>query len=59
MARMWWKKKKTIAMYLNKRQAFTQFDPLQTPESELLVENGFYLVRESSSLNDPHYIITE
>ena len=58
MARMWWKKKKTIAMYLNKRQAFVE-DPDTTSGIEILIENGNFLVRESSTTNNIQYIITE
>ena len=58
MARMWWKKKKTIAMYLNKRQAFVE-DPDTTSGIEILIENGNFLVRESSAANNIQYIITE
>ena len=53
-----WKQKKTIAMYLNKRQALEE-NPVNTSEVEILVESGNFLVRESSSINNPHYIITE
>ena len=58
MARMWWKKKKTIAMYLNKRQAFAE-DPDTTSGIEILIESGNFLVRESSTANNIQYIITE
>ena len=54
-----WKKQKAIGMYLNRRQHNNDFDPLNTTQTELLLENGNYLVRESSSSSDPHYIITE
>ena len=56
---MYWKKQKAIAAYLNRRQHNNDYDPLNTTQTELLLENGNYLVRESSSSSDPHYIITE
>jgi len=58
MAKMFWKKKKTIAMYLNKRQALEE-NPISTSGIEILMESGNFLVRETSTVNDPKYIITE
>ena len=58
-----WKQKKTIAMYLNKRQWEREFDPTQTTALEIQAENGFYLATETifdlnnNSLN--YYIIAE
>ena len=55
-----WRKKKTIAMYLNKRQAIeTQGNVNTSPEVEVLLENGNLLVVESSTAQLPNYIITE
>ena len=60
MAKFNWKKKKTIAMYLNKRQALeTQGNVNTSPEVEVLLENGNLLVVESSTAQLPNYIITE
>ena len=60
MAKFNWKKKKTIAMYLNKRQAIeTQGNVNTSPEVEVLLENGNLLVVESSTAQLPNYIITE
>tara|TARA_R110002012_G_scaffold209098_1_gene379435 strand:- start:687 stop:869 length:183 start_codon:yes stop_codon:yes gene_type:complete len=60
MAKFYWKKKKTIAMYLNKRQAVTtQGNPNTSIETEVLLENGNLLVVESSTAQLPNYIITE
>jgi hypothetical protein len=58
-----WKQKKTIAMYLNKRQWEREFDPTETSALEIQAENGFYLATETlfdannNSLN--YYIIAE
>jgi len=53
-----WKQKKTIAMYLNKRQS--NDDPINSfPEIEIELEQGGYLVTEASTINLPYYIITE
>ena len=53
-----WKQKKTIAMYLNKRQG--NDDPLNSfPEIEIELEQGGYLVTEASTVASPYYIITE
>jgi hypothetical protein len=54
-----WKQKKTIAMYLNKRQALESFQPTNTSEIEILMESGNFLVRETSTANNIKYIITE
>ena len=58
-----WKQKKTIGMYLNRRQWEREFDPAQTSALEIQTENGFYLATETlfdannNSLN--YYIIAE
>ena len=53
-----WKQKKTIAMYLNKRQS--NDNPINSfPEIEIELEQGGYLVTEASTINLPYYIITE
>ena len=54
-----WKQKKTIAMYLNKRQAIEDGEPINTSEFEILVESGNFLVRETSTNSNIKYIITE
>jgi len=63
MAKMYWKRQKTFAMLANKRQLQGEFDPTQTPATEIQTENGFYLATETlidfnnNSLN--YYIIAE
>ena len=63
MAKMWWKRQKTFARVANKRQWEREFDPTQTPATEIQAENGFYLATETlfdlnnDSLN--YYIIAE
>ena len=58
-----WKQKKTIGMYLNRRQWEREFDPTQTSTTEITTENGMYLATEAladpndNSLN--YYIIAE
>jgi hypothetical protein len=54
-----WKQKKTIAMYLNKRQWNEEFNPDFSIAAEIELEQGGYLVRESSISATPTYIITE
>ena len=55
-----WKQKKTIGMYLNRRQWEREFDPNETIGQEIQLEhNNNYLVIESSQLATPNYIITE
>ena len=56
-----WKQKKTIAMYLNKRQAIeTQGNVITSPEVEIEMEHtSSFLITETSSNALPNYIITE
>ena len=59
MKKFHWKKKKTIAMYINKRQFAEASLPNASSSFELLLENGDFLVRETSTANNIKYIITE
>ena len=59
MARLQWRKQKTLAMLANRRQFQREFDPDESSESEIELEQGGYLVVESSQANTPNYIITE
>ena len=59
MAKMWWKRQKTFAMLSNKRQWEREFDPNESSALEIELEQGGYLVRESSITATPTYIITE
>ena len=54
-----WKKKKTIGMYLNRRQWEREFDVNESSALEIELEQGGYLVIESSQAATPNYIITE
>jgi len=54
-----WKKKKTIGMYLNRRQWEREFEPSESAAYEIELEQGGYLVIESSQAASPNYIITE
>ena len=54
-----WKQKKTIAMYINRRQWEREFDVNESSDLEIELEQGGYLVRESSNAGTPIYIITE
>ena len=59
MARLQWRKQKTLAMLANKRQWEREFDPNESSALEIQLEDGNYLVRESSITATPTYIITE
>ena len=59
MAKMNWKRQKTFAMLSNKRQWERDFDPTESAAQEIELEQGGYLVRESSISATPTYIITE
>ncbi len=56
-----WKQKKTIAMYLNKRQALEEQGNVGTStELEIEIEqSSALLITEASSNALPNYIITE
>jgi len=59
MARLTWRKQKTLAILANKRQWEREFDPDETSAQEIELEQGGYLVIESSISATPNYIITE
>ena len=59
MPKLSWKRKKTFAMLSNKRQWERDFDPNESNAEEIELEQGGYLVRESSISATPTYIITE
>jgi hypothetical protein len=55
-----WKKKKTIGMYLNRRQWEREFDINESSALEIEIEQGgYYIITETSSSATPNYIITE
>jgi len=59
MARLQWRKAKTLAMLANRRQWEREFDPNESSAQEIVLEQGGYLVIESSQAASPNYIITE
>ena len=59
MKKFHWKKKKTIGMLINRKQWQRDFDPNVTTVIEIKLEQGEYLVRESSNTITPTYIGTE
>ena len=61
MAKLFWRKAKTLAMLANRRQWQRDFDPVETAGYEIEMEHlsGYYLVTEASIPASPSYIITE
>jgi len=59
MPKLHWKKKKLLTILANKRQWEREFDPDESSAQEIELEQGGYLVIESSQANTPNYIITE
>ena len=61
MPKFSWKKKKAIAMYLNRRQWNQEFLPVFTSAYEIEMEHlsDYFLVTEASTSSAPNYIITE
>ena len=56
MAKMWWKKKKTIAMYINRRQHNfdAEFTPTLTSDNEILIINHLqYAFIVGISISEP------
>jgi hypothetical protein len=55
-----WKQKKTIGMYLNRRQWEREFDVNESSALEIEIEQGgYYIITETSTAASPNYIITE
>jgi len=55
-----WRKVKTIAMYLNRRQWEIEFGLLATSVVEIQTEDGGYtIITETSNPATPQYIRTE
>ncbi len=60
MARLQWRKQKTLAMLANRKQWQREFSVDESSELEIEIEQGgYYLVIESSQAASPNYIITE
>ena len=63
MAKLYWRKAKTLAMLANRRQWGRDFYPPWTTGQEIEMEHlgGYYLVTEASTgtASAPSYIITE
>ena len=61
MARLPWRKQKTLAMLANRRQWLREFDPDESSAQEIEMEHlsGYYLITQASSSSSPNYIITE
>lgn len=59
MARLNWKKKKTLAMLANRKQWQREFSVDDSTAAEIELEQGGYLITETSSESTPNYIITE
>jgi len=60
MKKFHWKKKKTIAMYINRRQWERDFDPAASTAIEIEIEQGgYYVITENSNNVTPNYITTE
>mgnify|MGYP006863490917 FL=1 len=59
MSRLPWRKAKTLAMLANKRQWEREFEPLNTPDTEITSGEGFGIIIESSSAILPTYIVIE
>tara|TARA_R100001377_G_scaffold66781_1_gene42078 strand:- start:458 stop:643 length:186 start_codon:yes stop_codon:yes gene_type:complete len=59
MANMWWKRRKTFAMLSNRRQWQREFDPRETIDREIQLEQGDFLMIELSNIENSTFIITE
>ena len=62
VGKMHWRKQKTLAMLDNRRQWQREFEPTQTPSTEIEMEHltGYYLITEASTTDpDITWITTE
>lgn len=60
MNRLPWRKAKTLAMLANRRQWQREFDPIESSELEIEIEQGVSFIRtETSDIASPEYIRTE
>ena len=60
MKKVYWKKQKSIGMYLNRRQWEREFDPTASAAREIEIEQGGdFIATESSNPATPNYIVTE
>ena len=60
MKKLYWRKSKTLAMLANRKQWQRDFDPIESLELEIEIEQGgFYVISETSNPATPEYIITE
>ena len=59
LGRMHWRKQKTLTMLANRRQWEREFGVTASAAYEIEMEQGGYLVIESSIPSAPTYIITE
>jgi hypothetical protein len=60
MPKLHWKKKKLLTILANRRQWQREFDPTESTQIEILLENGIdYLVTQASLDYAPTFIITE
>ena len=60
--KMHWRKQKTLSMLDNRRQWQREFEPTQTPSTEIEMEHltGYYLITEASTTDpDITWITTE
>ena len=60
MAKLQWRKQKTLAMLANRRQWQREFDVTESTAAEIEIEQGgYYIITETSTAATPNYIITE
>ena len=60
MAKLFWRKAKTLAMLTNRRQWQRDFDPVVTVGIEIEIEQGgYFIITQASNAATPNYIITE
>jgi hypothetical protein len=59
MSRLHWRKSKTLAMLANRRQWQRDFSVDESTAEEIELEQGGYLITETSTAAIPNYIITE
>jgi hypothetical protein len=54
-----WRKQKTVAMLINRKQWEREYDPAMSLELEIETEQGEFLITETSDTATPIYLRTE
>lgn len=57
--RIYWRKAKALAVQANRKQSIDQFDPIYTPETEIVTGELYGIILETTTQSLPTYIVVE